>query len=209
MMRLNCDLPGLGLDVSRETVSKLCAYGELVTKWNPVINLVSRSSLATFWQRHIEDSAQIFPLIPTRSLHCLDIGSGGGLPVIVLAILSQELAPGRNFILIESDQRKAAFLREAGRSLDLTLQIRPERAEVIDGIAAEVLTARALAPLSLLLKMAKKHLSPDGVCLFPKGVNYLEEVEAARKEWSFECVITPSKTDKGGVILTIQDVRDV
>lgn len=208
-MSVGIDLSNIGLDVSRETVSKLSAYCELVKKWNPVINLVSKSSLSTLWQRHIEDSAQIYPLMPAGSEHCLDVGSGGGLPAMVLAILSQEMAPGRSFTLIESDQRKAAFLRESARSLEIRLQILPVRAEMIDGVAAEVLTARALAPLSSLLQIAARHLRPDGVCLFPKGGAYREEIEAASKEWAFDCVAIPSKTDENGAILRIQGIRNV
>lgn len=209
MMSADCDLSSVGLDVSRETISKLIAYCDLVKKWNPAINLVSKSSVAMLWQRHIQDSAQIYPLIPVDSSQCLDVGSGGGLPAIVLAILSQELDPKRSFTLIESDQRKAAFLRESARNLDIQLQIMPERAEMIDSISAEVLTARALAPLSLLLDIAARHLKPDGVCLFPKGGTYLAEIELAKKEWAFNCVAMPSKTDNYGVILMIQDIRNV
>lgn len=202
-------LADIELDVSRETVDRLNDFGELVKKWNPAINLISKSSVATIWRRHIEDSAQIYPLVPSAALNCVDVGSGGGFPAIVLSIISKELAPERHFTLIESDQRKSAFLREAARSFQLNVEIIPDRAEAIAPIGANLVTARALAPLTVLLSVAQRHLAPGGVCLFPKGGAHLEEIAEAKKEWFFECLPISSKTGDNGVILKIQDIRHV
>ncbi|RUS59580.1 16S rRNA (guanine(527)-N(7))-methyltransferase RsmG [Pseudorhodobacter sp. E13] len=196
-------------DVSRETVDRLHAFCDLVKKWNPAINLVSKSSIESIWKRHVEDSAQIFPLIPQHCSHIVDIGSGGGFPAIVLAILSKEFAPERRFTLIESDQRKAAFLREAVRHLQLNANIIPERAELLPPLEADVLSARALASLSVLLQLAQRHLISGGTCLFPKGATHLAEVAEAKKEWAFEYEAVPSETDDNGVILRIQDIKHV
>lgn len=199
----------LGFDVSRETVDRLERYAQLIRKWNPTINLVSKPSLADLWDRHIVDSAQIFAHIPAESRLCLDIGSGGGLPGIVLAAISAELAPERRFTLVESDQRKATFLREAVRELGLKAEIKPVRVEALDPFGADLLTARALAPLSRLLAIAQQHLSADGFCLFPKGETYLQELEEARKAFAFECEPVQSVTDPKGAILKIHGIRNV
>ena len=137
------------LDVSRETFEKLKAFAELVRKWNPKINLVSKDSLNDLWSRHILDSVQIFELVPGPG-KWVDLGSGGGFPGIVISILNQE---ERNFdvVMVESDQRKSAFLRTAIRELDLAAKVKTERIEELECLEADVLSARALADLTKLL----------------------------------------------------------
>jgi 16S rRNA (guanine527-N7)-methyltransferase len=209
MMATGRHLGMIDLDVSRETIEKLEQFLALIKKWNTAINLVSKPSLAMAWDRHILDSAQIFSVTPESAIHFVDIGSGGGLPGIVLAVLSEELAPDRRFTLVESDQRKAAFLREASRALCLNLTVLSERAESISPLGAEVLSARAFAPLSQLLGTAQRHLLPDGCCLFPKGESYMDEIDAAKKEWTFEYEAITSKTDPRGAILKIYGIQHV
>lgn len=199
----------LGVNVSRETVDMLKSYEQLVRKWNPTINLASKQSMAELWSRHIVDSAQIFPHIPEASKLCLDVGSGGGFPGIVLATMSTAQLQDRQFILVESDQRKATFLRQVIRSLKLKAEVRSERIESIDKIGADFFTARALAPLSKLLVFAQQHLDPHGVCIFPKGENHLEEIKDAQKLFRFEYQLIQSLTDPKSAILKIHGIENV
>lgn len=199
----------LGFDVSRETLGTLNTYCDLIRKWNPRINLVSRASLDDLWRRHILDSAQLYPLIPDEARVCLDIGSGGGLPGIVLAILSKDLASARRFTLVESDQRKATFLREASRTLSLSVDVLTERVESMAAYNADLISARALAPLASLLGFARQHIADDGVCLFPKGETWLQELEDAQRHFSFKVQTFHSQTDPKAKILKIKGVHDV
>jgi 16S rRNA (guanine527-N7)-methyltransferase len=192
-----------GLDVSRETSERLERYADLVKRWNPKINLVSRASLDQLWTRHIIDSAQLFALRPTDARHWADLGSGGGFPGLVIAALAAEAAPDLRVTLVESDSRKAAFLATAARELGLTVTVKPERIEALAPLGADVLSARALAPLDTLLGYASRHLAPAGRALFPKGARAEEEIAAARKHWAFDLHRHPSKTAADGAILEI------
>lgn len=193
--------------VSRETLERLERFSSLVSRWNPVVNLVSRASLSLLWKRHITDSAQIFPLRPPNALRWVDLGSGGGFPGLVVAILAAEQAPTMQVFLVESDQRKAAFLREASRQLDLKTEILCNRVEDLPYLAADVVSARALAPLPALCDMASRHLKPEGIALFMKGRGYSTELAEAKARWTFDCTITPSTTEEGAAILRISFPR--
>lgn len=208
-MSFSQNLDKIGLSVSRETLRRLEIYVELIAKWNPAINLVSKNSMSDMWFRHIFDSAQIFPEMPDCAINCLDIGSGGGFPSIVLAIISAEKRPERKFDLIESDQRKATFLREAARTLNLSIQVFDNRAEHVKPFGADFLSARALAPLPKLLELASRHLHPEGVCMFPKGETFLQEIREAEQFFTFNCSIIPSKTDANCAILKIDGIKNV
>lgn len=197
-----------GVDVSRETLERLADFETLIRKWNPAINLISKKSVDDFWNRHIVDSAQIFPHIPISADRCLDIGSGAGLPGIVLALLSAELSPKRKFVFVEVDQRKATFLREVVRTLGISAGIESCRVETLRPFEADLLTARALAPLSKLLPFAQRHLSKTGVCLFPKGENYLLELDEAKKLFDFEYEVIQSLTDSKAKILKVHGIQN-
>lgn len=197
------------VDVSRETVERLREFEKLVRKWNSVINLVSKSSLSDIWYRHIIDSVQLFPYVPKEATNCLDIGSGGGFPGIILAIIAAEALPTQRYMLVESDQRKATFLRESARILGLTVVVQSKRIDALEPIFAEVLSARALSPLSGLLRLAQIHLSESGTCLFPKGETYPQEIAEAQRDFKFDCNVIPSLTDPRGVILKIHGIRNV
>jgi 16S rRNA (guanine527-N7)-methyltransferase len=125
-----------------------------------------------------------------------------------LAVISSEMVPERHFTLVESDQRKATFLWQAMRTLGLKAEVVSSRIEALSALNAEVLTARALAPLARLMAVAQKHVGEGGVCIFPKGETYLQEIDAARKEFSFECEITQSLTDPKGAILKVYGIRN-
>ena len=200
--------PFSGLNVSRETLARLGVYHDLVCKWSPKINLVSKSSIPELWDRHIWDSAQIMLTAPVGD-HWLDIGSGGGFPALVAAIFSKETSPSRHFTLIESDQRKSAFLRTVIRELDLQVTVIVDRVETVEPQKADILSARALADLSTLFSFAEHHLATSGVALFMKGETWEKERLAASESWSFQCVAHTSKTNPAAAILEIKDIERV
>ena len=197
----------VGLDVSRETLDRLEQYEALVRKWNPAINLVSPRSLTELRSRHIADSAQLCALGPRDRGIWADLGSGGGFPGLVVAILARELSPDLHTVLVESDRRKAAFLMTAARELDLSTRVLAERIEKLDPFGATVLSARALAPLAVLLGFAERHLAPEGICVFPKGETWRDELDEARKVWSFDLETHPSATDGAAQILILRGVK--
>lgn len=199
----DADLPA---GVSRETHERLEALLALTRKWNPAINLVSKSSLGDGWSRHVLDSAQLERLAPPTALTWADLGSGGGYPGLVVAALSAETCPLRRVTLVESDQRKATFLREVARQLDLQVQVRAERIEDCPPLAAAVVSARALAPLPALCGLALRHLAPDGVALFLKGRDHATELDQARKIWTFQAQTHPSLTDPQAAVLALSEI---
>ena len=202
------DLPDW-LNVSRETHSKLQTFLALVVKWNRTINLVSNNSLLDGWTRHILDSAQLWGAAHIQVGLWLDMGSGGGFPGLVMAIIADEQAPDMRIALIEADRRKSVFLSEAARQLSLTVTVHPDRVERISGLAASVVSARALAPLDELLGRAKRHLATGGVAVFPKGQNFEAELSEARKRWRFDCDCLQSRTDPKAVMLRIENIQNV
>ncbi|EEX12989.1 16S rRNA methyltransferase GidB [Citreicella sp. SE45] len=192
-----------GLDVSRETQEKLDHLVALLAKWSPRINLVSRTTLEDSWTRHILDSAQVFSVPEVQSGHWADFGSGGGFPGLVVAILAQDLAPDLKVTLVESDQRKCVFLRTALRETKVDAQILSERIEKILPLRADVISARALADLTVLLAFADRHMSKTGRAVFLKGANWKKELKAARELWKFDCAERKSITDPNAVVLSI------
>lgn len=193
--------------VSRETAARLDAFVELLMKWQRAVQLVSTPSLSQLWTRHIADSLQLFDLAPNAKVWA-DLGSGGGFPGLVIAIALKDRA-GARVHLIESDQRKSAFLREAARALELPAMIHVKRIETVTSDALpglEVVTARALAPLSGLLNLAFPLLQNGAVALFMKGANLDNELTAATKSWNIHSTTVPSKTDAEGRILLVDQV---
>jgi 16S rRNA (guanine527-N7)-methyltransferase len=196
-----------GQSVSRETFEALEALEALVRRWNSAINLVSKTTLSDLWQRHIVDSAQLFAHCPPSARHWVDIGSGGGFPGLVIAILAKESMRELHVTLVESDMRKATFLRQAVQALGLDVTVHSDRIESLPSLASDVISARALAPLSKLLSVAASHLRHDGVALFPKGARHAEEMAEARKSWSFEAKTQPSLSESGAAILVIRNIN--
>jgi 16S rRNA (guanine527-N7)-methyltransferase len=191
-------------NVSRETVDRLRAYADLLVKWNPRINLVSPDSIPNLWSRHIADSAQLFRFIPQNAPNLLDVGSGAGFPGLVLAIMGVT-----GIHLVESDQRKCAFLREAARVSGVQVTVNAERIEKVPPFEAAVVTARALAPLAKLLDWTAPFRADSTICLFLKGQAVEGELTEARKQWTMGIERQQSLTDPSGTILTLREVRRV
>ena len=191
--------------VSRETSDMLGEFARLVEKWNPAINLVSKSSLDNLWDRHILDSVQVYQHAPQSKIW-LDIGSGGGFPGIVAAIIAKSQSPETRFVLIESDLRKGVFLKTAIRQFDLNAEVITDRIENVPHVGADIVSARALAGLETLLSFVAMHLATNGVGLLPKGAIADQEIEAARKKWRFQCEKIQSKTDSQAFILKVKDI---
>jgi len=212
--------------VSPETLARLERYERVLRQWQPAVNLVANGTLAQVWQRHFADSAQLLSLAPTDAHTWLDLGSGGGFPGLVIAIL---LADGRDrqdrrdasaaggppakamspppVTLIESDARKAAFLREVARHAGIAVDILSTRIELAATHATvprpDVVTARALAPLDKLLGLAAPFFSKRSIGLFLKGREAVREVEAARKVWIFNSELIRSCTDPKAHIVRV------
>ena len=188
-------------DVSRETLSRLDDYLALMKRWQGAINLVGSATLADPWRRHILDSAQLLRYMPADSGEVYDLGSGAGLPGLVLAIM------GRTGIhLVESDQRKAQFQREVVRTLGLDVEIHAQRIDSLPPGCADLVTARALAPLPRLLDLAAGLLRPNTICLFLKGQRASDELTEAHKCWRMSSNSYPSLSDPSASVLKIWDI---
>lgn len=190
--------------VSRETMDRLVRYDALLQSWNPRINLVAKSTLSDSWARHFADSAQLFDLLPADTGRLVDLGSGGGFPGLVLAIMGVP-----EVHLVESDARKCVFLREVARVTGAPATIHQARAEVADIPPADVVTSRALAALETLLPLAHRFLKPRGCCLFLKGQNVDQELTQTGESWRLSVERFPSVTDPSGTILRIGEIARV
>ena len=196
-----------GENVSRETFERLRVYAQLLVNWNPSAGLVGEATLNQLWVRHFLDSAQLLRFRPKRPSCWLDLGTGGGFPGMVLAIIAAERAPECRFTLVESNQRKCQFLGSVVRKTGVEVKIKPFRAEELEPEEADVVTARALAPMKRLLALAYRHLGNDGFGLFPKGRNVQEEIAEARKEWRFNLQMHPSVSDTSGSVLVVKGLQ--
>ena len=196
-------------NVSRETEGRLLVFVDLLGKWTQKINLISKSTASDIWRRHILDSVQIYDFAPNKFSLWLDIGSGGGLPGVVVAALAAQFEPGARIVMIESDQRKAAFLRTALRELGLGGDVLANRIDAMAPMGADVLSARALAPLDQLLAFTERHLKPGGTAIFPKGKTVDQEIADASTNWLFQIEKHASMTDADARILTIKDIKRV
>lgn len=198
-----------GLNVSRETFLRLKEYEKLLFKWNAKINLVSRSTLDNFWNRHVLDSAQFLSSVSEKAGKWVDLGSGGGLPGLVVAILSDEIEPVNKLFLVEADVRKAVFLKTVCRELGLKVEVYNNRIEELPPMSANIVSARALAPLKTLCLYAKNHLEKDGVAVFAKGENWKAELVEAQKKWIFSYEAVKSTLHEGSVVLVLRGIKSV
>lgn len=193
--------------VSRETLERLEAFETEFLKWSTRINLAAPSTLDALWSRHILDSAQLAALKPD-AMSWLDLGSGGGFPGAVMAILLGE-RPGASIELVESNHKKAAFLRSVLGSLGAPATVHIRRIEEATDVCgnAEIVTARALAPLPRLLELASPWLTAGAVGLFHKGRDYAAEVAESGDGWQFDLIEHRSKIDPASRILELSGVE--
>jgi 16S rRNA (guanine527-N7)-methyltransferase len=196
--------------VSRETLGRLEAYVDLLRKWQRKINLIGRGTVEEIWYRHIYDSAQLLSLAPRGATTWVDVGSGAGFPGMVLAILG-----AGSVYLVECDERKSAFLSEASRLCAPGTKVVSTRVEnLVPGdprrsfAVPDVVTARALAPLSRLLGMVTHLCGPETVCLFPRGQDVEKELTALSKYPNIIVDTYPSRTDPGSTVLSLRGVGD-
>lgn len=186
-------------DVEAVALKGLIRYADLLTKWQAKINLVGPDTLPDVWRRHMLDSAQLSRFIP-KNKKVVDIGSGAGFPGLVLAIMRPDL----DLHLVESDQRKCAFLREVNRATGCGATIHTDRIEALESLNGDVITSRALASLDKLLVFAQMHSLSTGICLFLKGKRWSEELTDAQKNWSMQALHHPSRTNPAGMILELR-----
>ncbi|RVU21160.1 16S rRNA (guanine(527)-N(7))-methyltransferase RsmG [Methylobacterium oryzihabitans] len=192
--------------VSRETAAALDLYVRQLARWQTIKNLVGPSTLAEVWTRHVADSLQLLALAPDAR-RWLDLGSGAGIPGLLIAIAGREI-PGFRVDLVESNARKGAFLQETARLTGAPATIHVARIEAVIGnfAEAEVVCARALAPLPQLVAWTAPLLKNGVIGLFPKGREAGTELTAAREEWRFEADLIPSRTDSEARIVRISSL---
>lgn len=194
--------------VSRETEERLDRYVELLLHWQSKVNLVSPSTLRELWTRHVADSLQLIPLAPQARIWA-DLGSGGGFPGLPIALAGEVVT---RVHLIESNGKKAAFLREAVRVTGARAVVHQERAEKFGESYAEtvhVVTARAVAPLKTLCNQAFPLLRGGAIGLFPKGQDVDVELTHAAKYWRLDASKVPSKTSSAGSIVVIRNLTPI
>lgn len=186
-------------------LKRLTRLVALLEETNAQVNLVSRASLSAVWQRHVFDSAQLLAFVPASAVRFLDMGSGAGFPGLVLAVLLHG-RPGLSITLAESLAKKCAFLERAAEAMQLgdSVQIIRTRIEELAPFRADVITARAVARLPLLLKYARRFAGPETVLIFPKGKGAEAELTEARRSWRIEASLHESRSEAGAQILTVQ-----
>jgi len=194
--------------VSRETTALLDRFVELLLPWTQKTNLIARSTIPTLWTRHIADSLQLLALAPGAKCW-VDLGSGAGFPGLVIGCALAGRA-GAAVHLVESNGKKATFLREAANQLELPAVVHAMRIEDFvknSGLRSDVVTARALAPLDHLLELALPLLNTGALGLFPKGQDVESELTKASKCWNIDAELVPSKTSREGRIVVIRSVH--
>jgi 16S rRNA (guanine527-N7)-methyltransferase len=195
------------MNVSRETLDALEAYRILLTKWAGQINLVGPSTLAHFWERHALDSAQLLPIFGDNVSSLVDFGSGAGLPGLIVARLLKDHMPTSHVTLVELSAKRCGFLREAARTLGVSVTILQKPLETVVVSKVDVVTARAFAPLEKLLAYAHPWAQLGSRIVFLKGGDVQSEINQASTNWSFQSRLTKSLTDSRGCILEILDLQ--
>ncbi len=194
--------------VSRETRRKLEIYVEMLSKWNKSINLVAKSTLDDVWRRHIVDSLQIASA-DINAGSWIDLGSGGGLPGLIIAAKKAENTSSAHMTMVESDQRKCAFIAAAADAMELDVSIQCRRIEESTAETYDVVSARALASLPNLLELALPYRHEKTLCIFPKGAKAEREMNAALKVWNVNYEALQSITDPSSTIFRIQEYSRV
>lgn len=194
-------------NVSRETIERLEIYEELIRKWNSAINLVAASTVDQIWDRHFLESVQAYDFADANSGKWLDLGSGGGFPGAVVAILAAEADSTIRMTCIESDIRKCEFLRTVSRSTGIPMQVVSRRIEETPPQEASIISARALSSLGKLLQFADRHVAPAGQAVFLKGESWPQEVDNARNDWTFDLETCPSLTNPTSALLKLRNIK--
>jgi 16S rRNA (guanine527-N7)-methyltransferase len=189
--------------VSRETLTRCKTFVDLLVDWNTRMNLIARSTVAHVWHRHMLDSAQIKDHLPAGTETLVDLGSGAGFPGLVLAILGVP-----NVHLVESTGKKAAFLRAAADATGVSVTIHNDRIEAIKPFEADVVTARALAPLDKLIAYGHRFAGPRTCHIYLKGQHVVDELTDAHKIWKMQVDRKPSTTDPRGSVLCVSEVSN-
>ena len=190
-----------------DVAADLESYAQLLRKWQAVQNLVSRETLDEVWTRHFADSLQVLPLLKATDQSFLDLGSGGGLPALPLAIALK--GSNRQFTLVEPNGRKVSFLRTVARELGLLVTVEGRRSDQIDSRetpAPDVITSRALAPLPLLCGWMAPFFKPQTRAILHKGREHVEELAETVTRWDYDVLVTESDTDPSGVLLTLSSL---
>jgi 16S rRNA (guanine527-N7)-methyltransferase len=190
-----------------DVIRDLESFSALLTKWNAVQNLVSRETVNALWDRHIADSLQILPLLRPTDGRILDVGSGGGLPALPMAIALKG-GPAQ-FTLVEPIGKKVAFLRQVIREVGLNATVHAGRTDSFDSreTSFDLITSRALAALPALLELIHPFFGPETRAILHKGRDHAVELAESRLAWEFDVVITKSATDEAGVLLEISNLR--
>ncbi len=196
--------------VSRETAAKLDSFVSELCRWQSAKNLVGPKTLDHVWERHVLDSLQLLPLAEAHPGAWLDLGSGGGLPGVIAAIIRTEAKLGPTH-LVEANGRKGAFLLHCVRHLSLHAQVHISRIETVMAAppsGVSVVSARALAPLSQLLAWSNALLRKGALGIFPKGQDVEREMHEASTSWVYSAELHPSRTDPHGRILVVRMAQD-
>ena len=191
-----------------EVAADLESYAQLLAKWQSVQNLVSRETLGQVWSRHFADSLQILKLLRPGDHAFIDLGSGGGLPALPLAIALK--SPNHHFTLIEPNGRKVSFLRTVARELGLMVAVEGRRSDQVDSRKTprpDVITSRALAALPVLCGWMEPFFAPKTKAILHKGREHGEELVEAATHWDYDVVVSSSDIDPSGVLLTLENLR--
>ena len=195
--------------VSRETSERFDIWRRGLIAWSAHTNLVGRATLDDFWARHALDSWQVMDHIPPDARRIWDLGAGAGMPGLAIAFGLMERGQAGEVVLVDSVAKKARFLDEIIQATGAPARALPVRAETIDPAqAGDVVTSRAMAPLHKLLGFAKPLLKNYGIGVFLKGRRYADELTEARKSWTFDVEVIPSRTSDGA-ILKFREVKRV
>ena len=194
------------LNVSRETLNSFDVYKTLLSKWNEKINLVSKHTLVDIWERHFLDSGQIIKNVEVSGKRWVDVGSGAGFPGLVVALLLRDRKVDCDLVLVEKNPKKAFFLNEVIRKLNLSVEVVNDNIYTLEPLNADILTARAFSELNNLMEIAFRHRKKDGICLFLKGENYRVELDKTLNYWFFDYDIVGSLSSSSGKILRVKKI---
>ena len=208
------DEDGFGLEdlisqefVSRETSERIECVIRTLKEWSSQLNLIGKNEWRHIWRRHVFDSAQILEHIP-RDANIVDLGTGAGFPGLIAACALSAEGTGETH-LVEKSTKKCHYLRAVIEAADLNAEVHNMRAEEVSGITADIITARAFAPLPRLMSSASHFFENDTIALLHKGQNWKEELTAASETWNFSSEAIPSRSGGSGVILKIWGVQRV